>query len=143
MRRRWRVPVGALTIMCTLLALLFPLLSKYREAELIPSLVLAGVVGDFLLHRLTGAPGPVPVWRVRLFAGLMPPVLWSLFFICVAVFDGLGWHATLWVGVLVTSGALGYAMSLIIFQPYLGPAVERAPEAATPVAMAEPEGVTV
>jgi hypothetical protein len=143
LRRRWRVPVGSLTIMCTLLALLFPLLSKYDEAYLIPSLVLAGVAGDFMLHRLTGADGPVQVWRVRLFAGLMPPVLWALFFICVAVFKGLGWHATLWFGVLVTSGALGYVLSLIIFQPYAGPAVERVPEAAVPAVMAEPEGVTV
>jgi hypothetical protein len=140
LRRRWRVPVGSLTIMCTLLALLFPLLSKYREAYLIPSLVLAGVAGDFLLHRLTVAPGPVKVWRVRLFAGLMPPILWGLFFICVAVFKGLGWHATLWFGVLVTSGALGYMLSLIIFQPYEGPVVERAPEMPTPAVVAEPEG---
>jgi hypothetical protein len=142
LRRRWRVPVGSLTIMCTTLGLLFPLLSEYREWELAPALILAGVAGDFMLARLAGQPGPVPVGRIRLFAALMPVVLWSLFFLCVAVLeDGLGWHATLWVGVLVTSAGLGYAISLLIFQPFAGQAVEQVPS--TPAEMAEPQGVTV
>jgi hypothetical protein len=142
MRRRWRVPVGSLTIMCTTLGLLFPLLSEYRQWQLVPALVLAGAAGDFLLARLAGNVGPVPVGRIRLFAALMPIVLWSLFFLCVAVLDdGLGWHATLWVGVLVTSAGLGYAISLLIFQPFAGPAVEQVPSARAE--LGEPEGATV
>jgi hypothetical protein len=134
MRRRWRVPVGTLTVMCTFLALLWPMLTEYRNAELIPALVLAGVAGDAMLARLAGTVGPLRLWRLRLFAGLMPVVLWSLFFLCVALFQGgLGWGATLWVGVLCSSAGLGYAVSLLVFQPFTGAAVEQAP----------PEGVAV
>jgi hypothetical protein len=130
MRRRWRVPLGSLTIMCTTLALLFAMLSEYREWELIPGLILAGVVGDLLLARLTGVVGPVPIWRMRLFALLMPIVLWSLFFLCVELLaDGLGWEVTLWFGVLVSSAALGYGVSLLVFAPYAGAAVEQVPDA--------------
>ena len=58
MRRRWQIPAGSLTIMGTFLALLWPMLSEYREAELIPALVLAGVVGDLLLARFGEHPHP-------------------------------------------------------------------------------------
>jgi hypothetical protein len=63
----------------------------------------------------------------------------------VALFEGgLGWHATLWVGVLVTSSALGYALSLAIFPPYLGAPLEEVPdEMPAAAAVAEPEGVHV
>jgi hypothetical protein len=112
MRRRWRVPAGSLTIMGTFLALLWPMLSEYREAELIPALILAGVVGDLLLARFGDK-------RIRLFALLLPPALWAIFFLCVEFLqDGLGWEPTLWVGLLGTTAGLGYAMSLLVFPPY-------------------------
>jgi hypothetical protein len=113
MRRRWRIPVGSITVMFTFLALLWPMLSEYREAELIPALVIAGVIGDLLLARFDG--------RIRLFALLLPPALWALFFLCVELFQGgLGWEPTLWVGLLGTTAGLGFAMSLLVFPPYSG-----------------------
>jgi len=119
MRRRWRIPVGTLTITFTFMALLWAMLSEYREAELIPALVLAGVVGDLLLTRLGGGR----IGHIRLFAALLPLALWSLFFLCIALFQGgLGWEATLWFGLLVTTSGLGYAMSLLVFPPYSAPA---------------------
>jgi hypothetical protein len=112
MRRRWRIPAGSLTLMGTFLALLWPMLSEYREAELIPALVLAGIVGDLLLARFGDK-------RIRLFALLLPPALWAIFFLCVELLqDGLGWEPTLWVGLLGTTAGLGYAMSLLVFPPY-------------------------
>jgi hypothetical protein len=126
LRRRWAIPAGSLTVMCTFLALLWPMLSEYREAELIPALVLTGVVGDLLLARFAGKPGPTPVGRVRLFAALMPPAMWALFFLCVEVLqDGLGWAATLWVGVLATTAGLGWAMSMLVFTPFSGTVSEQ------------------
>jgi hypothetical protein len=117
LRRRWRIPAGSLTVMCTFMALLWPMLSEYREAELIPALVLA---------RLAGAAGPTQVGRVRLFAALMPIALWALFFLCIEFLqDGLGWPSTVWVGLLATTAGLGFAMSLLVFPPYAGPPVER------------------
>jgi hypothetical protein len=112
MRRRWRIPAGSLTLMGTFLALLWPMLSEYREAELIPALVLTGVIGDLLLARFGDK-------RIRLFALLLPLAMWALFFLCVEFLqDGLGWEPTLWVGLLATTAGLGYAMSLLIFPPY-------------------------
>jgi hypothetical protein len=145
MRRRWRLPFGAVTIMFTWLALLFPMLSEYREWKLAPALILAGLAADLLFARLDPGPAPPRVGRIRVIAAAIPPILWGLFFLCVALLeDGLGWHATLWVGVLVTSSALGYALSVAVFPPYLGAAVEVVPdEMPAAAAVAEPEGVHV
>jgi hypothetical protein len=126
MRRRWTLPVGTLTIMFTALALMFAMPSEYRQAELIPAFVLAGVAADFLMLRLVGA-GTEP-WRLRLFAGLLPPILWALWFLCIGVLgDGLGWGATLWVGMLTTSAGLGFMLSLTTVAP-AGPPAEDAEE---------------
>jgi hypothetical protein len=84
------------------------------------------VVGDLLLARFAGKPGPTPVGRIRLFAALMPPAMWALFFLCVALFqDGLGWAATLWVGVLATTAGLGWAISMLVFTPFSGAVSEQ------------------
>lgn len=117
MRRRWRLPMGTMTIMCTLLAVLIAMLSQYREAELIPALVITGIAGDLLLARLT-SDEPVRIWKVRLFAAAIPVVLWGAFFLCIALLQGgLGWGPTLWVGVLVTSAGVGLGLSLLAFPP--------------------------
>jgi hypothetical protein len=144
MRRRWRLPFGSLTIMFTWLALLFPLLSEYRQWKLAPALILAGVAGDLLFARYEAPHGPTRVGRIRFVAAAIPPILWALFFLCVQLFEGgLGWHTTVWFGVLVTSAALGYALSVAIFAPFSGPIVEQVPPEPEPTVVAEPEGVTV
>jgi hypothetical protein len=144
MRRRWRLPFGAIMVMFTWPALLWPLLSKYEEWKLAPALILTGLVADLLFARFDRAPGPPPVGRIRAIAAALPPILWGLFFICVALFEGgLGWHATLWVGVLVTSAGLGYALSLAIFPPFTGPVVEEVPDEAPATAVAETQEVAV
>ena len=133
LRRRFTLPVGTLTLMFTAMALWFAMLSEYREAYLIPSLVLTGIAGDWLLQRLVGTREPVETWRLRLFAGLVPPILWALFFICVAVLGGgLGWGYTLWVGVLCSSAGLSFMLSLLAFAPTGYAPVQDPVEAALP-----------
>ena len=125
MRRRWRIPAGSLTIMLTFLALLWPMLSEYREAELIPALVLdrrdrrPAARARRLGRRRSAASGCSP--------RSLPLVDVGLFFLCVALFQRrrLGWEATLWVGLLATTAGLGYAVSLLVFPPYSGPVTER------------------
>ena len=48
----------------------------------------------------------------------MPPILWVLWFLCIAMLgDGLGWGPTLWVGMLTTSAGLGFMLSLTTSRP--------------------------
>jgi hypothetical protein len=117
MQRRWRLPAGTLTIMFGTLAVLISMLSEYRDWELAVPLVIGGVAGDLLLARLAGDE-PVRVWKLRVFAAALPIVLWGAFLLCVALLDGgLGWGPSLWVGVLLTSGGVGYVLSLLAYPP--------------------------
>lgn len=119
LRRRWTLPFGTLTIMGAFMALVWPMLTEYRMAELIPVLTLGGLAGDLLMKRFAGAPGPTKAGRIRLFALLMPPIVWALFFLCIELLGGgLGFEATLWVGLLGTTAGIGYAVSLLVFPPY-------------------------
>jgi hypothetical protein len=130
MRRRWRLPAGSLTIMFAWPAVLFPLLSEYREWQQAIPLILSGILGDVLLATLAGRPGRAPVGRLRLFAALMPVALWGMYLVCVAFLKGgLGWGPTLWVGVLSTTAGYGYGLSFLVFPPYM-PIEEREPEGA-------------
>jgi hypothetical protein len=131
MRRRWRLPFGAITIMFTWLAWQFPLLSEYREWKLGLSLVAAGLIGDVLMGALVGRDGPIRVGRIRLFSAILPPVLWGLFMLIVATMGaGMGWHTTVWTGMITTTAAFGYALSLLIFPPYEGQTAEQLPASA-------------
>jgi hypothetical protein len=117
LRRRWTLPFGSLTVMGTFMALLWPMLTEYRMAELIPVLALGGLAGDLLLARL--GDDAAKVGRIRIFALLLPPIIWALFFLCVELLaDGMGFPPTLWVGVLGTTAGIGYAVSLLVFPPY-------------------------
>jgi hypothetical protein len=117
LRRRWVLPFGSLTIMCTILGLEFPILSEYKHPEFVVTLVAAGVLGDVLQRVLMGAH-PTRVLRIRAFAGLFPILLWGLYLITEALTkSGLGWNITLWLGVLTTSAGVGYGIAMISFPP--------------------------
>jgi hypothetical protein len=121
MRRRWRLPLGTVTLLFTTIVLLYEMLSEYHQAYLIPSMVLGGIAGDLLLDRFVGDPPPGELWRYRFAFSITPPILWALYFLCVALMGpgGLGWSGTLCFGVLVTSGTMTMMLSLLVFQPHI------------------------
>ena len=134
MRRRWTLPVGTLTMMFTGLALLFAMLSGYRSGSSIPSLVLAGMAGDFLIARLVGDEART-AWAAsacsRPASRRSSGASSSSASRCSRA--GSAGSATLWFGVLVTSSALGFMLSLLIFPPFAGPGGEQVPVTATEI----------
>jgi hypothetical protein len=118
LRRRWVLPFGSLTAMCSLLAVLFPFFTAWRYPEMVGALVVTGVLGD-VLARLLVAGDPPSVLRIRLFAALLPIAIWAPFLLAIALFSGLGWNETVWTGILSTTAGVGYGISLIMFPPAL------------------------
>ena len=118
LRRRWVLPFGSLTVMCSLLAVLFPFFTAWRYPEMVGALVVTGV-----LRRRAGAVAdrrrPARVLRIRLFAALLPIAIWAPFLLAIALFSGLGWNETVWTGILSTTAGVGYGISLIMFPPAL------------------------
>jgi hypothetical protein len=118
LRRRWVLPFGSITLMATLLSLLFPFFTRFTKPELIAALIVTGLLVD-LAARWLIAEDPASRLRLRGFAALVPLLVWGPFLLAIAIFSGLGWNATVWTGVLSTSMGVGYGISLIMFPPAL------------------------
>ena len=122
-RRRWVLPFGSVTLMTTLLSVLFPFFTRFTNLEFIGALIVIGLLVDTLSHVML-QDDPVSRLRVRAFAAFVPLLVWGPWELAIALFGGgLGWHPTMWTGVLTTSMGVGYGISLIMFPPAL-PAVE-------------------
>lgn len=127
LRRRWVLPFGSITLMATLLSLLFPFFTRFTKPEFIGALIVSGLLVDLAARALVSDDPPTRL-RLRAFAILIPLTLWVPWLLAVDIFSGLGWNATVCGGVLSTSMGVGYGISLIMFPPAL-PAVEE-PEVA-------------
>jgi hypothetical protein len=128
LRRRWVLPFGSLTLMFGLLGVLFPFFTAFRHPELIVGMIAAGVLLDLLQRALVSSEDPPATWRVRVFALLIPPVIWGCWLLAIALASGVGWNETVWTGVLSTTAGVGYGISLLVFPPALpgGGAIEEA-----------------
>jgi hypothetical protein len=116
LRRRWVLPFGAITLMCTLLSVLFPFFTAWRNPHLIAALIVTGLLIDLLMQALL-ADDPLSRTRVRIFATLMPVAIWVPYELSIAIADGLGWEPTVYIGMLSTTAGVGFAVSLVMFPP--------------------------
>jgi hypothetical protein len=116
LRRRWALPFGSITLMCTLLAVLFPFFTEFRNVHLIAALIVTGLLIDGLIAWLTPDDPPGPV-RVRILGALIPLAIWVPYELSIAIADGLGWEPTVYLGMLSTTAGVGFAIALIMFPP--------------------------
>jgi hypothetical protein len=119
LRRRWVLPFGSVTLMATLLSVLFPFFTRWTKPEYIFALIVTGLLID-IAARLLIAQDPASRLRLRGFALVVPVLIWGPFLLATEFFaGGVGWNPTVWTGVLSTSMGVGYGISLIMFPPAL------------------------
>ncbi len=111
--RRWRLPVGAFTLIFTLNVTLMSFLAD--QQRLIPGVFLAGVTVDLLYLILQPAAGRITA--LRLFA-LTVPLLYALgFFTTLMLTGGITWSIHLWLGSSVMAGIIGPLLSYLLVPP--------------------------
>ncbi len=117
MIRRWgaQLPLGWLTFIFTLngAAMSIP----HSDPWALPLAVIAGIVADVLYRWLQ--PDVQRPGQVRFFAFLVPIVLYSLYFLTLALLGGVWWPIPLWTGAIVISGVVGWLVSYLIVPPEL------------------------
>ena len=123
LRRRWVLPFGSITLLCSLLSVLFPFFTEFRHLHLIPALIVTGLLIDLLLRAVVTDDPPSRL-RIRLFGALMPLAIWVPYELSIAIADGLGWGPTVYLGMLSTTAGVGFGISLIMFPPPLPAAAE-------------------
>ena len=112
MLRRWRPPFGSVTILLTVTTVLMAAVREFRFYESIPVAVVTGLVTDGLIQVLR--PAPNRVGALRVFATVVPLLLWSLFFLAVQLRWGVAWSSEMWSGVIVWTGLSGLGLSVVM-----------------------------
>ena len=116
--RRWALPVGAVTFVLMVNAVLMFYLRLGYVGDYWPVLgapLLAGIVGDMLLVTLR--PSVQRVGALRLFAFLVPFSYFLAFFVILLLTSGIWWSIHMWLGVSFMGGIVGLGMSYLIAPP--------------------------
>ena len=117
--RRWRWPLGSITLIVGLNAamMIFVCYDTLAPAPiwLLLAAVTAGFGGELAYHLLRSAS---EVTRVRVFA-VVTPLLFSLFYYLTLIVAGGGiwWSVHLWTGAIVLSGITGFLVSVLLVPP--------------------------
>ena len=111
--RRWRLPLGSLTLIMVINASLMMVFSD--SYYLIPAVLLAGLVADVLFWRLQ--PSEQRVAALRIFAFAVPTVFYLLYFATLEIRDGITWSIHLWLGSIVMAGIVGLLLSYVMVPP--------------------------
>ena len=120
--RRFRLPFGSLTLLFTLTTTLA--VSMKENWGMIPIALLAGLISDFLVQVLRPGEGGRSArgGHTRLFAFLVPALLYLLFFAAFQLEAMLGWSFELadwslemWGGTVILAGFTGWLLSYAFF----------------------------
>jgi hypothetical protein len=112
--RRWRLPLGALTLILTLNTALISVFED--QYPLILTSVLAGVILDLLYWRLQ--PSVKRLEALRIFAFAFPLIYNLCFFVPIILYNGgIPWTIHLWLGVCCMSGVAGLLLSYLLAPP--------------------------
>jgi hypothetical protein len=111
--RRWRLPVGSITLF---LGLNFSLMCVFEDQyAYIPVMLIPGIVADLLLWLLK--PSALRLAALRLFAFGVPFVYFLTFFLALLLSRGITWSIHLWLGTVLLTGVLGYLLSFLVVPP--------------------------
>jgi hypothetical protein len=111
--RRFRLPPGALTLLLTLNAAL--VCSVLVHYFLLPVAVVTGLAADGLLLLLK--PSLAHPGALRLFAFVVPTLLYGLYFLDLLLTQGVWWSVHLWAGTILLAGVVGLLLSFVFQSP--------------------------
>lgn len=111
--RRFDLPAGSLTFLMGVNAVFVTMIKGADPVILIG--VVGGIVADLLL--LTLRPSAARSAQLRVFAFLVPAVLYALYFAALIRVDGVWWPVHLWAGAPLVAGLTGLLVSLLAVPP--------------------------
>jgi hypothetical protein len=124
--RRWRLPLGAFTLIYAINSTVSSLMAK--RSLVIAVAILATLTG-FLLDLLYQwlKPDAEDKAALRLFAFAVPVVTNSIYFLGLFAIKGIAWSVHLWVGSIVMAGVVGLLLSYVLVPPQ-EPTEQKLPE---------------
>lgn len=116
--RRWRLPLGAFTLISVLNSIVASLMAKSSLVIAVALLAtLTGLLIDLLYMRLK--PAVERKAALHLFAFVVPVVINGMYFLGLAAIKGIAWSVHLWVGSIVMAGIVGLMLSYVLVPPQM------------------------
>jgi hypothetical protein len=125
---RWRLPLGAVTLIVGGSALLMT--TQRGTYGLLPAVLLSGLAADVAVRRF--APAERGAWALRLAGAAIPVLLFIGYFVTLAVAGTLQWSVHLVTGSIVVAGATGALLAALLLAPGPAPAAPAAPPGTAP-----------
>jgi hypothetical protein len=110
--RRWRPPFGTFTAVYGLTVTGVNAVWNFDRGWTIVAAVIGGLFADYLVVRLD--PRPTRLVEFRVFAGLVPLVMWGAYFAVVAIAYGIGWTTPMWAGLITFVVPVGLLLSFLM-----------------------------
>jgi len=107
--RRFELPIGAVTVILTINALLVSPVNNH--VELVMVALLAGVASDLLVYVLR--PSPVRPYAFHAFMFAAPAALTVSYLVVLGATTGVWWEPTVWSGAVPVTGVVGWLVSFI------------------------------
>src|SRR6266446_6260633 len=107
--RRFDLPIGAVTVILTINALLVSPVANHTE--LVMAALLGGVAGDLLLYVLR--PSPARPYAFHAFMFGVPALLTVAYLVVLGATTGVWWELTVWTGAVPVTGVVGWLVSFI------------------------------
>jgi hypothetical protein len=122
--RRWSstLPAGWLTCMLVLNTVGLSLF--HSTPWTIPVALAGGMSGELLFRWLK--PSVNAPDRLRIFAALLPTVVFGLYFAALLLLGGIWWSVHVWVGAVTFAGVTGWLVSYLVVPPAIPAVAERA-----------------
>lgn len=116
--RRFEPPIGSLTFLVGVTAVFVTMI---KGAD---PVILVGVLGGMAADVMPAAmrPSPERLVQLRVFAFLLPLVVYALYFAALISVDGVWWPMHLWAGAPIVAGLTGWLVSLPVVPPAMRPA---------------------
>ena len=111
--RRWQMPKGSFTLVMTVNALALSFM--HYTFIVIPIAAIAGIIIDVVYHFVK--PTAKRVDEFRLFAAVVPMILYTVYFLMLWIAMGIVWSVHLSVGSIVVSGIAGWLVSYAMIPP--------------------------
>ncbi len=125
MLTRWRLPLGATTVLFVAVAAFSTAEHGFESGELILAAAFGGIAGDALIAALK--PSVTRPAAVRVVATATPAALWLAYFAVTALVSDLAWPPELWAGAVVLTALTGLGLGLLVAPPVTGGEVARPP----------------
>lgn len=111
--KRWQFPFLSFTFILGLNIILMSVLQD--QFRFIPTFIISGLIID-ILYKILKPKISNPV-AIRIFATLMPMIIYSSYVITIFLTSGTWWSIHLWSGAIVISGIVGFLLSYLIIEP--------------------------